>query len=109
MNGADVHVDELIPKLNACRQRDLATILELTPARLRMAVALAFADWNMDEWALEAGINKNTIWRWKGGANRIPLGAAYRLARVLGADPLQLFQFEIETRSGPSPVLKPRT
>ncbi len=117
MNGTGVHVDDLLPKLNPYRQKDLAAILDLTPPRLRITMALVFAEWTQDEWAEEAGINAVTVGRWRNGFNRIPLGAAFRLARVLGADPLQLFQEQLEhdasspkleTRSGLSTVLDTR-
>jgi transcriptional regulator with XRE-family HTH domain len=108
MNGTGIHVDDLIPKLNPCRQKDLAAILDLTPPRLRIAIALTFAEWTQDEWAEEAGINSVTVGRWRNGFNRIPLGAAFRLARVLGADPLQLFQEQLE-HDASSPKLETRS
>jgi len=102
MSGYGVHVDDLTPKLNECRQRDLMTILDLTPPRYRVSVALAFAGWSQEDWATEAGICRKSISLWMRCKNRMPLGAAYRLARVMGADPFQLFQQQLEMDASPT-------
>jgi len=116
MNGAGVHVDALIPKLNECRQRSLVRIFEETPPRLRISMALAFCEWTYEEWSNEAGITPKTVCQWVRGLNRIPFGAAIRLARVIGADPMQLFQYQLEqdasspklhTKLGRPPGVKP--
>jgi len=96
MNGPGVHVDELTPKLNPCRQRDLARILDITSPRLRIPMALTFCEWTSEQWSQEAWITPKTVCQWVRGLNRIPFGAALRLAKVMGADPMQLFQHQLE-------------
>lgn len=92
VNGWDVSVDDLPSALNELQARDIETILTMTPERRRVEVALAFVGWEVPTWATAAGLQHVTVWRWLRRENRLPLGGAVRLARVLGIDPLLLFQ-----------------
>lgn len=92
VNGWDVSVDDMPSALNELQARDLETILTMTPERRRVEVALAFVGWEVPTWATAAGLQHVTVWRWLRRENRLPLGGAVRLARVLGIDPLLLFQ-----------------
>lgn len=91
VSGWGVPVDDLVSTLNPVQERDLAYILDCTPERRRVAVALAWVEWSIPQWAEAAGIEHVTLHRWLTKQNRVPLGGAVRLARVLGVDPLQLF------------------
>ena len=91
LNG-DVCVDDLLPILNQTRSSDLALVLELTPPRFRPPVAMAFADLTLSRWAEEAGLEEITVGRWLRSLNRIPFGAALRLAKVLGVEADLLFR-----------------
>jgi hypothetical protein len=86
-----IHVDELQPKLNPVEQADLAQILSMTPYRRRVAVMLAFAEMSQAGWSAAAGLEERAVARWLRGDYRMPLGAALRLARVIGVDPIQVF------------------
>lgn len=92
MTGWNQGVDDLESVLNPLQAHDLETILGLTPERKRVPVALAFVGWGNREWAQAAGIHEPTLSRWLARQNRLPLGGAIRLARVIGIDPFILFQ-----------------
>lgn len=89
-----IPLDAIVPVLNPVRQMDLDTILRLTPAPQRVPVALAFAGMDIKGWAAAAGFQGPTVYRWvhleAEQARRIPLGAGFRLARVLGAIDVEL-------------------
>lgn len=84
--------DDIAPVLNPIRAMDLDTILRLTPARLRPAVAMAFADLDHHVWALRTGFQADTVYRWiRTRERKLPLGAALRLAQAIGCDVTVLF------------------
>lgn len=85
------HVDDLVPKLNLVQQSDLTHILSLTPYRRRVAVMLAYVDLYEEDWCNMAGLSAKSVRDWLRGTHKMPFGAAYRLARVIGVDPEQLF------------------
>lgn len=91
VNGYGVHVDDLQPMLNVVQRHDLAQVLELTVAARRVAVAMAWIGLEYDRWSIESGLEPMSVGRWLRGHHRMPLGAAVRLARVVGVDPILLF------------------
>jgi hypothetical protein len=91
-SGVDVPVDDLQPMLNPVHQKDLAHILWITPEHRRVDVALAFMGLTHRRWAEEAGVTDyNSLLRWLRKEHRLPLGAAFRLARVIGVEVDLLF------------------
>lgn len=90
--GLEVPVDDLVPLLNPLQQVDLMGVLERTPERLRPNVALAWTDITIARWAMEAGVEEVTLTRWLRHQARMPFGGAVRLARVIGVDPVLLFE-----------------
>ena len=92
LNGADVHVAEIIPITNPLQQVDLARVLHWTPYLRRPAVALAFLGIPKTRWANEAGVRVHTLQSWLTGEAAMPMGGALRLARVLGLTIEDLFE-----------------
>ncbi len=91
LNGRDVHVADLIPLTNAMQQVDLARILFYTPQHRRAHVAVAYLGLSFAEWAAEAGFTRADLYQWIYDRRTLPLGAALRLARVLGLSVDELF------------------
>lgn len=90
-----VHVDDLPCVLNVVQAQDLSTILELTPASRRVAVALAFSGLTPESWSRAAGMDRVQVHRWvrvRRHRYRLPYGAALRLATVLGQSADVLFK-----------------
>lgn len=95
MNGL-VSVDDLVSRLNPTQEADLALLLSITVPRRRVATALAWVGWTQSRWCVEAGLEEVTVGRWMNHHNRMPLGGGLRLARVIGADPFQLFAAHLD-------------
>lgn len=95
-NGAETPVDDLRPILNPTQQADLGMVLRVTLCARRVDVTLAWAGLTQDRWAAESGTSRHNLCRWLAGENKIPFGAAVRLARVIGVDPVLLFEAYID-------------
>lgn len=78
--------------LSPARADDLRTIFRVTPARLRPAIAMTFAEIVAPQWAELAGVEYVTLWRWLTKDSRLVLGAAVRLSRVFGVPADELFE-----------------
>lgn len=91
VNGHTVHVDDIVPLTNPSQQMDLARMLFYTPKRRKPYVALAYLDLPFVRWTAEAGFTRVTVYDWIAGRHQMPLGAALRLARVLGLSVEELF------------------
>lgn len=89
-----VHVDDLEPVLNLAQRRDLTAVLEHTPPKLRIRVTDAYLDHMLTrlQWAARAGFPERDVTQWIRKVDRLPFGAALRLARVLGVSPELLFE-----------------
>lgn len=87
-----VHVDEIPAVLNPSRAADLEWILRMTPERLRPDVACAFADLSASQWTDLADIDYDVARHWLARRARLPLGAAFRMARVIGVSVELLFE-----------------
>lgn len=85
-------LDEIRSVLNPVQSRDLEWILERTPYTVRVPVALAFANLFQSTWAEAAGFDDRAVNRWVNGQHRIPIGAAFRLAKVLDVNCEVLFR-----------------
>lgn len=90
-SGHGVPIDDLRSLLNPVHQADLAHILWITPEHRRVDVALAFMGLSQRRWADEAGLERNSLLRWMRKEYRLPLGVAFRLAKVIGVDVDLLF------------------
>lgn len=88
-------LDDIEPVLNTLRQNDLTLILEITPPRLRVNVALAFADLAVGTWCDLSGLLPKSTSEWLCRHRTMPFGVAYRLSRVLGQDPRLLFEWHL--------------
>jgi len=84
------HVDDIPCALNPLQACDLKQVLLLTPEDRRFVVACAFAALEPHDIFDRAGLVSDSKhgdkqWqRWTGHEHRIPLGAAFRVAKVLG-------------------------
>lgn len=86
-----MEIDNIEPALNPVRAADLETILNLTPARLRVQVALAFCDMSQPDLAVRAGLDPRSICRWLNArSHRLPYGSAARIAKVFGGVPCEV-------------------
>lgn len=72
---------------------DLKQILMITPHDRRLNVALAFSNISLMELFRESGLydDNKYIYRWTKHEVRLPLGAAFRLAKVFGVPSEILF------------------
>ncbi len=99
-HAENITIDELCPMLDPRACAKLIMVLDLTPPERRVAVALAYANITMVAWAREAGMPGSTVWRWVSATGdkrmRMPLGAAFRLAKLLGVEPGILFLHNIQ-------------
>lgn len=95
-DGAATPIDDLRAILNPLQQVDLTDVLNLTPAHRRIDVMLAWAGLTARRWSAEAGISEVNLNRWTNGHCKIPFGATVRLARVIGVDPVLLFEAYLE-------------
>lgn len=86
-----VPVDDIIPILNPSSLLDLEDYLLRCPPRVRVEIAKARAELTTAEWARRAGVDDSAIFHWMTKARKLPLGAAFRLARIIGVDPQILF------------------
>lgn len=84
--------------LNPVLQADLRTILELTPYDRRLDVTKAFCRLTDSDWAARTGMSLKNVSRWFNGRNKLPFGAAYRLAQVVGVEPTLLFEGYVRER-----------
>lgn len=97
-------LDDLTPILNPVRVAALTAILDVTPHAQRVSVMLAFCDLTRQAWMSQAGFvasdkaAQQAILRWANGDNRMPLGVAIRLARVIGVPAELLFSEQIRRR-----------
>lgn len=90
-----VPIDQIVSALNPCRARDLEWILRMVLSRARVPVALAFTELSHRAWATQAGFDEAYLSRWLAGKHKLPLGAAFRLAKVIGVDCELLFEHYI--------------
>jgi hypothetical protein len=89
-----LHCDEIPCCLNPLQAIDLKQILLMTPAERRLAVACAFAGFDMREAFIKVGLaalrekkgqNGDVTWRrWIRRVHPMPLGAGFRLAALFG-------------------------
>lgn len=97
-------LDDLTPILNPVRVAALTAILDVTPHAQRVDVMLAFCALTRHDWMTQAGFvatqkaAQQTILRWTTGANRMPLGVAIRLCKVIGVPAELLFSEQIRRR-----------
>lgn len=91
-SGVDVGVDDLPCLLNMVQIDSLNEALRLAPEHRRPFVLIAWLELDQARWAHEAGFEPPTLLRWLQRYNRLPFGAAVRLARVVGLDPVMLFE-----------------
>lgn len=82
----EIEYDDIVCVLNPLLSIDLKQILLMTPEERRLDVSLSFAGINMIDLFKKAGFNleEKNIYRWTTYQNKLPLGAAFRLARVFG-------------------------
>jgi len=82
----EIDFDDIPCVLNPLLACDLKQILMMTPEDRRLAVALAFANISMKDLFLKSGLGaENTnYYRWIEYENRLPLGVAFRMAKVIG-------------------------
>lgn len=92
LNGPGVGVDDLIPLTNPSQQMDLARMCFYCPALRRPYMVLAVLDLTQERWAAEAGLEITVARTWLACRSPMPLGAAFRLARVLGLSVEELFE-----------------
>lgn len=90
-----MNFDEIRCALNPTQANDLVFVLGVTRADRRIDVALAFSGLSVADWSGAAGLGNVQVGRWIGEQHRFPLGAAFRLAKVLGVDAEILFQYWI--------------
>lgn len=95
-NNRKLDFDDIVCELNVLLACDLKQILLMTPENRRLNVALAFANLNINQLADKSGLNdfdKNgvVLRRWIRHEYRLPLGAAFRLAKVFGVPVEVLF------------------
>lgn len=87
---------EIQPVLNLVRANDLLFVLGVTQPERRVDVALAFAGLTIVQWSEAAGLGHVQVGRWLERQHRMPLGAAFRLAKVLGVETDVLFAWWME-------------
>lgn len=87
--------DEVRCVLNPVQANDLIFVLGVTQADRRVDVAMAFTGLTVAAWSEAAGLGQVQVGRWLDEKHRFPLGAAFRLAKVLGVDAEVLFGFWI--------------
>lgn len=86
-------LDEIESVLNMTRSMDLRHVFLYTPPRLRVVMALAFAELSMQQFASRAGLPRTTVTAWCQHQAQLPFGAAVRLARVFGVPPVEMFEY----------------
>jgi len=96
-NKDEIAFDDIICVLNPLQSCDLKQILLMTHADRRMNVALAFANITLIDLANKSGLNDNnntcnTVRRYLNYENKMPLGSAFRLAKVFGVSVEILFE-----------------
>lgn len=90
--------EEISCYLNPVQSHDLKEILLLTSASRRLNVSLAFSGLTERELITKSGIRgitdgTNSLWkRWMRKDIKLPLGAAFRIAKVLGTPAEILFE-----------------
>lgn len=87
-----IELDEVRSVLNPVTEVDLDTILNLTLASRRVAVAMAFCGIEIELISELSGFDESNIYRWLKGKHRLPFGGAVRLSRVFGVRPELLFE-----------------
>ena len=94
----ELSYDDIKCVLNPVHVSDLKQILSMTPVNRRFSVALSFANITPETLAMQAGLYNhenmklNNTWRrWLRHECKIPLGAAFRFAKVLGISVELLF------------------
>lgn len=92
----EIAFDDIKCVLNSVQSCDLKQILFMTPEDRRLEVALAFTGLSNKELFGISGFDteatKSGWWRWLRHENRLPLGAAFRLAKVFGVPAEVLFE-----------------
>lgn len=83
--------DQIQPMLNPVQTNDLLFVLGVTSPDRRVEVALAFAGLTVLRWSEAAGLGPVQVGRWLDRQHRMPLGAAFRLAKAIGVDAEILF------------------
>lgn len=72
-------------------QRALERAVAEAPLGRRVDVALAWSGLDAEEWATAADLEYRSVHRWIRKHTRLPFGAAYRLAAVMGVPAETLF------------------
>ena len=92
----ELSFDDIICVLNPLQSCDLKQILLMTQIDRRLSVALSFSDITIDDLARKSGLDSSecssSLRRWIKGENKLPLGAAFRLAKVFGVPVEILFE-----------------
>ena len=88
----EIALDDVRSVLNPVRCGDLRAVMSYTPARLRVVVALAFAELTLHTLAECSGLPYPAVRRWVAAEYRMPFGAAIRLARVFGVPADEIFE-----------------
>lgn len=86
-NEREIDYEDIICLLNPLQSCDLKQILMMTHVDRRLNVALAFANIDYKTLCVKAGLlytHNNHVYKWLNGNNRLPLGIAFRLSKVLG-------------------------
>jgi hypothetical protein len=103
--------DDIQPVLNPCQAADLAHYLATVQPDDRVRITLAVCRLDGADWIDRAGLSASNnrahrttmAWRWMQGHLALPLGAAYRLAKVIGLHASDhmflLFEHQIATRT----------
>ena len=91
----EINFEDIICVLNPLQSCDLKQVLLMTHVDRRLSVALAFADIDLHQLMVQAGFEgeRSSFNRWLINFNsKLPLGVAFRLAKVFGVPVEVLFQ-----------------
>lgn len=93
----ELDYDDIICVLNPLQSCDLKQILLMTPEDRRLNVALVFSGIKIEELFKKSGLDNdnNYAYRWIRYENKLPLGAAFRLAKVFGVSVEILFAYPL--------------
>ena len=93
--NTEIEYDDIICLLNPVAACDLKQILMMTPLDRRLEVSLSFANVDVKYLFITAGLYESqhdATWkRWLSHKSKLPLGAAFRLAKALGVPAEILF------------------
>lgn len=89
---AETHIDDLKSIIDPSKARDILLAFEFTPPDLRPELVLLLGRLTQTQWAEAAGVGGVNLHRWLTRKFHLPLGAAFRLAKVVGLPAEELFE-----------------